>query len=118
MPARVEPVMTPAAEHDEIFFAVRPQLASPNYVMDLELIAPAAVLTFPTVPLEDFHHQLAVVLEVEPKPRSFSKVATHADRRISRKNCCWGAAETCSIILQRTSSGHRESCIDNRTYMI
>jgi hypothetical protein len=36
--------MTPAAEHEEIFFAVRPQLASPYYVMDLELIAPATVL--------------------------------------------------------------------------
>ena len=92
MPAGVEPVMTPAAEHDEIFFAVRPQLASPNYVVDLELIAPAAVLAFPAIPLEDFHLQLAVTLGVEPKPTSFSKVATHADRLMSRKNCCWCAA--------------------------
>jgi hypothetical protein len=34
MPAGVEPVMTPAAEHEEIFFAVRPQVASPYYVVD------------------------------------------------------------------------------------
>jgi hypothetical protein len=88
MPAGVEPVMTPAAEHDEIFSAVRPQLASPNYVMDLELIAQAAVLAFPAVPLQDFLLQMAVTLGVEPKPPSFSKVATHADRLMSRKNCC------------------------------
>jgi hypothetical protein len=91
MPAGVEPVMTPAAEHDEIFFAVRPQLASPNYVVDLQLLAPAAVLAFPAVPLQDFQLQPAVTLGVEPKP--FSKVATHADCRMSRKNCCWCAAE-------------------------
>jgi len=54
--------MTPAAEHDEIFFAVRPQLASPHYVVDLQSIAPAAVLAFPAVPLEDFQLQLAVWL--------------------------------------------------------
>ena len=53
MLAGVEPVMTPAAEQDEIFFAVRPQLASPNHVVDLELIAPATVLAFPAVPLQD-----------------------------------------------------------------
>jgi hypothetical protein len=53
MPAGVEPVMTPAAQHDEVFFAVRPQLASPNYGMDLELIAPAAVLAFLTIPLQN-----------------------------------------------------------------
>ncbi len=46
--------MTRAAEHEEIFFAVRPQLASSNYVMDLQLIAPARVLAFPAIPLEDF----------------------------------------------------------------
>jgi hypothetical protein len=117
MPARVEPVMTPAAEHDEIFFAVRPQLASPNYVMDLELIAPATVLAFPAIPLQDFQLQLAVTLGVEPKPPSFLKVATHADRLMLRKNCCWCAAETCSTILQRTSNGHRRACIDNCTYL-
>ena len=85
MPAGVEPVMAPAAEHDEIFFAVRPQPASPYYVMDLQLIAPATVLTLPGIPLENLHLQLAVTLGVEPKPPSFSKVATHADCRISRK---------------------------------
>jgi hypothetical protein len=61
--------------------------------MDLELIAPATVLAFPAVPLQDFQLQLAVTLGVEPKPPSFSKVATHADRLMSRKNCCWCAAE-------------------------
>jgi hypothetical protein len=49
----VEGAVTAAAEHDEIFFAVRPQLASPYYVVDLELIAPATVLAFPAVPLQD-----------------------------------------------------------------
>jgi len=57
--------------------------------MNLESIAPAAVLAFPAIPLQDFQPQLAVTLGVEPKPPSFSQVATHADRRMSRKNCCW-----------------------------
>jgi hypothetical protein len=90
MPARVEPVMTTAAEHDEIFFPVRPQLASPNYVMDLELIAPATALALPAIPLQNFRLELAVMLEVEPKPMSSGNVHTHADRLISSKNrrCC------------------------------
>jgi len=93
MPAGVEPVMTPAAEHDEIFFPVRPQLASPNYVMDLELIAPATVLAFPAVPLQDFHLQLAVTTVFEPKPRSFGNNHAHADRLTSSRNsCCCDAA--------------------------
>jgi hypothetical protein len=62
-------------------------------VVDLELIAPATVVAFPAVPLENFQLELAVSFEVEPKPRSFSKVATRADRLMSRKNCCWCAAE-------------------------
>jgi hypothetical protein len=61
--------------------------------MDPELIAPATVLAFPAIPLQDFQLQLAVTLGVEPKPRSFPQVATHADCRMSRRNCCWCAAE-------------------------
>ena len=89
---QVERGVTTAAQNDEVLFAVRPQLASPNYVMDLELIAPAAVLAFPAIPLQDFQLKLAIALGVEPKPRSFSQVATHADGRMSRKNCRWCAA--------------------------
>jgi hypothetical protein len=89
----VERVVTLSAENNQVLLAICSQLASPNYVMDLELIAPATVLAFPAVPLQDFHLQLAVTLGVEPKPPSFSKVATHADRLMSRKNCCWCAAE-------------------------
>jgi hypothetical protein len=70
MPAGVEPGMTPAAEHDEIFFAVRPRLTSPYYVVDRQLISPAAVLASPAVPLQDFQLQLAVTLGVEAKPLS------------------------------------------------
>ena len=53
MPAGVEPVMAPAAEHDEVPFAICARLAPPDHVVDLELIAPAAVLAFPAVPLQD-----------------------------------------------------------------
>ena len=43
--------MTAAAQDDEIFFAVRTQLAPPDHVVDLESIAPATVLAFPAVPV-------------------------------------------------------------------
>ena len=76
--------MTAAAEHDEIFFAVRPQLASENNVVDLQLIAPAAVLAFPAIPLDDFQLEFAVMLRIETKPRPFGIFNSHADRRTSR----------------------------------
>jgi hypothetical protein len=83
--------VTPAAENDQVLFAIATRLAPPDHVMDLELIAPAAALASPAIPLEDFHFQLAVTPGVEPKPPSFSKVATHADRLIlSRNRCCCG----------------------------
>jgi hypothetical protein len=68
-------MMTPAAEHDEIFFAVRPQLASPDHVMDLELIAPATMLAFPAIALQNFHLQLAVTTVFEPKSVGTRKVS-------------------------------------------
>jgi len=86
---QVERAVTAVTQDEEIFVAVRPQLASPYYVVDLELMAPAAVLAFPAVPLEDFPLKLAVPLGVELKSRSFSEVAAHADCRMSRRNCCW-----------------------------
>lgn len=89
---QVERAVAAAALNDEVFFAVRPQLASPDKVVDLELIAPAATLAFPVVP-QDFQLQLAEKLGVEPKPPPFSKIASHADRQMSRKNCSWCAAE-------------------------
>jgi hypothetical protein len=45
--------MTVATEDNEVFFAICPRLAPPDHVVDLELIAPAAVLAFPAVPLQD-----------------------------------------------------------------
>ena len=80
------------AQSDQIALGVIARLAPADHVMDLELIARATVLAFPAIPLQDFQLQLAVTLGVEPKP-SFSKVTTHADRLMSRKNCCWCAAE-------------------------
>ena len=80
--------MTLAAQDNEIFFAIRSRLAPPDHVMDLESIVPAATLAFPAVPIENFQLELAVSFGIEPKPPSFSKVATHADRLMSRKNCC------------------------------
>jgi hypothetical protein len=80
MSAKVEPVMTPAAEHDEIFFAVRPRVASPDDVMDVELVSPPAVLALPAVPLQDFHLKLAVAVIVETQAISFANVHAHADR--------------------------------------
>jgi hypothetical protein len=85
--------MTVATEDYEVLFAIRSRLTFPNDVMNLELVAPAAQLTLPAIPLQDFKLQLAVTLGAEPKPPSFSKVATQADRLLSRKNCCWCAAE-------------------------
>jgi hypothetical protein len=80
---RAEPVITPAAEHDEGFFAVRLQLASPNYVVDLELIAPARVLASPADRLQDFLRQLAITLGGEPKPPSFSATPAEFFRVLS-----------------------------------
>ena len=45
--------MTIAAEDNQILFAVRTGLASSDHVVDLELIAPATVLTAPSVALEN-----------------------------------------------------------------
>lgn len=59
----------------QLRWTCRIQLASPNYVMDLELTVPAAALAFPAVPLKDVQLQLAVTLGAEPKPPSLSKVA-------------------------------------------
>jgi hypothetical protein len=70
--------VTAAAQDDEVLFAICARLAPADHVVDLEPIAPAAVLAFPAIPLQDFQLQLAVTLGVEPKPPSFSKVATHA----------------------------------------
>jgi len=66
----VEPVMTSAAERHEIFFAFRLQLASRDNVMDLELIAPAAVLASPAIALQDLPGQLGVGRRLKPNPPS------------------------------------------------
>ena len=85
---RVQCSVAVRAQGDQIALGVISRLAPPDQVVDLQLVAPAAVLAFPAIPLEDFHLQLAVTLGVETKPKPISKVATHADRRMSRKNCC------------------------------
>ena len=85
---RVQCSVAVRAQGDQIALGVISRLAPPDHVVDLQLIAPAAVLAFPTVPLENFQLELAVNSEVEPKPPSIGKVATHADRLMSRRNCC------------------------------
>jgi hypothetical protein len=81
-----------AAQGDQIGLGIPAGLAPALEVMDLEPRQRAASLTFPAVPLQDFPLPLAVALGVEPKPPSFPQVSTHADRRMSCKNCCWWAA--------------------------
>jgi hypothetical protein len=43
-------------------------------MMDLELISPPAVLTFPAIPLQNLLLQLTVTLRVEPKQTSLGNV--------------------------------------------
>jgi len=64
----VERAVTAAAQDDEVSFAIGSRLAPADHVVDLELIAPAATLAFPAIPLENFQLELAVSFEVEPKP--------------------------------------------------
>jgi hypothetical protein len=45
--------MALTTKHDEVRFAIRSRVASPNDVMDLELISPAALLALPPVPFKD-----------------------------------------------------------------
>ena len=78
--------MTAAAQDDEIFFAVHPQLASPYYVMDLELIAPATVLAFPAIPLENLPAHFFVVRCRKAKPPAVGSFFAHAERLISCTN--------------------------------
>jgi hypothetical protein len=84
---RVNCCVAVGAQSDQIALGVIAQLASPNYVMDLELIAPATVLAFPAIPLQDFHLQLAVTTVFEPKPRSFGNNHAHAGGREQKKAC-------------------------------
>ncbi len=52
--------MAIAAEDDQILFGVRSGLASSDHVVDLQLIAPAAVLASPAVALENAPFELTV----------------------------------------------------------
>jgi hypothetical protein len=49
--------MTPAKENYEIPFTIPSRLAPANHAMELESIAPAAVLAFPAIPLQDLQPQ-------------------------------------------------------------
>jgi hypothetical protein len=80
--------VTVAAQNDEVLFAICSRLASADHVMELQLIAPAALLTLPAIPLENLQAEPAVTLEIEPNPPASGNLPTHADRLMSRKNCC------------------------------
>jgi hypothetical protein len=54
--------------------------------LDLELLAPTAVLALAAIATEDLQFELVAILAIEPNPTS--PPHTHADRLISRKNCC------------------------------
>jgi hypothetical protein len=56
-------------ERNEVFLDITSQQASPADVMDLEIIGAAAVLTSPSVSLQDLSTQFAVGIRVQPKPR-------------------------------------------------
>ena len=83
--------MALATKHDKILLSICSQVASANDVMDLELIAPAAVLALPAIPLKNLEAELGVIFGVKPRPRAFGSFFVHADRRIlSRNRCCCG----------------------------
>jgi hypothetical protein len=50
---QVEGAVTAAAQGDEVLLAICARLAPPDHVVDLELIASAATLAFPAIPLQD-----------------------------------------------------------------
>jgi hypothetical protein len=88
----VERAVTAAAQDDEVLFAIRPQLAPPDKVVDLELISATALLTSPAITLKDLEAESAVLLCLEPKLRAFGKCSAHANRLIvSTNRCCCGA---------------------------
>ncbi len=59
--------MTGAAQDDEVLFCVWPSLASADDVMDLQLIAPAAVLAFTSIALQNSSLQLVVTHGIKTK---------------------------------------------------
>jgi hypothetical protein len=80
-----------AAQHHQVLLSIGSRLTSVHDVVDLELIAPAATLAFPAVPLQDFDLQLAVFQEPEPHAaHGMATIPLHADFLISRRNssCC------------------------------
>jgi hypothetical protein len=60
-------MMALITQGNQVLLAIRSQLAPQNKMMDLQLIAPAAGLAFPAIPLQDFQLQLTVTFGVEPK---------------------------------------------------
>jgi hypothetical protein len=70
--------VTAAAEDDEVLFAICSRLAPPNYVMNLQLVCSATVLTLPSIPFQDLATQVAIAAGIEPKRARFWKSSIHA----------------------------------------
>src|SRR5438067_13078008 len=83
--------MTLAAEDNQIVFTICSQLASPNHVVDLELIAPATMLATPAIPPQDFQLEFVICCRIKSQPTS--SLHTHAEGLASAKNCCCCGAE-------------------------
>jgi hypothetical protein len=80
-----------ATQHHQVLLSICSRLTSVHDVVDLELIAPAAMLAFPAIPLQDFDLQLAVFRRPEPHAaHGMASFPRHADFLISRRNssCC------------------------------
>ncbi len=84
--------MALSTQGDEVFFLVWPSLAAANDVVNLQLIAPAAVLAFPAVALQNSLLQLVVTDGIKTKWALFPNLPAHADCLTSIKNCCCCAA--------------------------
>ncbi len=84
--------MTGATQDNEVFFCVWSSLAAANDVVNLQLIAPATVLAFPSIALQNAFRELGVLLWIEPNWALFPNLPAHADCLTSIKNCCCCAA--------------------------
>ena len=83
--------MAGATERNQILFAIRARLAPANDVVDLELLALAASLALPVIPLKNLAAKELVILGAKSQTRAFGSFPAHAESLIlSRNSCCCG----------------------------
>jgi hypothetical protein len=84
---RMEFLMTPGAEGDEVLFGIVAESAPRADVMDLEVGRAAAGLAAPGVPLQHLLAQLTIGLRVEAKPGAAREQASHEAFLSCSRNC-------------------------------